>query len=54
MIGSEKVSKSYAEGLQLEEAKNINLSLFTLGAVIHALTDGKKKNKPRKINIYSL
>ena len=38
LAGSEKVSKTWAVGLTLEEAKKINLSLSTLGNVIHALT----------------
>ena len=38
LAGSEKVSKTGAVGLTLEEAKKINLSLSTLGNVIHALT----------------
>jgi kinesin family protein 5 len=40
LAGSEKVSKSGAEGRRLDEAKNINLSLSTLGTVIYRLTDG--------------
>jgi len=39
LAGSEKVSKTQASGLQLEEAKSINQSLATLGKVINALTD---------------
>ena len=38
LAGSEKISKTGAVGLTLEEAKKINLSLSTLGNVIHALT----------------
>ena len=38
LAGSEKVSKTGAVGLTLEEAKKINLSLSTLGNVIHSLT----------------
>ena len=38
LAGSEKVSKTGAVGETLEEAKKINLSLSTLGNVIHALT----------------
>ena len=38
LAGSEKVSKTGAIGETLEEAKKINLSLSTLGNVIHALT----------------
>ena len=40
LAGSEKVSKTGAVGETLEEAKKINLSLSTLGNVIHALTQG--------------
>ena len=34
LAGSEKVSKTGASGMRLEEAKNINSSLTTLGMVI--------------------
>ena len=37
LAGSEKVSKTGASGSRLEEAKNINSSLTTLGMVINAL-----------------
>ena len=37
LAGSEKVSKTRAIGVTLEEAKKINLSLSNLGNVIHAL-----------------
>ena len=40
LAGSEKVSKTGAVGETLEEAKKINLSLSTLGNVIHSLTQG--------------
>lgn len=46
LAGSEKILKSGAQGQQLEEAKNINLSLTTLGKVIIALTDPKTKHIP--------
>ncbi len=41
MAGSEKVSKTGAEGSVLEEAKNINKSLSALANVISALADAK-------------
>lgn len=37
LAGSEKVSKTHAMGVTLEEAKKINLSLSNLGNVIYAL-----------------
>jgi len=40
LAGSEKVKKTGASGQTLEEAKNINKSLSSLGMVINALTDG--------------
>ncbi len=44
--GSEKVSKTGAEGTILDEAKNINKSLSALGNVIAALADGNKSHIP--------
>lgn len=41
LAGSEKISKTGAAGQVLEEAKNINKSLSSLGNVINALTDPK-------------
>jgi kinesin family protein 5 len=41
LAGSEKVGKTGAAGQTLEEAKNINKSLSSLGNVINALTDSK-------------
>jgi kinesin family protein 5 len=41
LAGSDKISKTGAQGQTLEEAKNINKSLTTLGKVIVALTDKK-------------
>ena len=41
LAGSEKVSKTGARGTRLEEAKNINKSLTSLGMVINALCDGQ-------------
>ena len=43
---SEKVGKTGAEGIILEEAKNINKSLSALGNVIAALADGDKSYIP--------
>lgn len=40
LAGSEKLSKTGAKGQSLTEAKNINLSLTTLGRCIKALTSG--------------
>lgn len=39
LAGSEKISKTNVVGKQLEEAKNINKSLTTLGLVINALVE---------------
>lgn len=44
--GSERQSKSGAEGATLKEATKINLSLSTLGNVISALVDGKSTHIP--------
>ena len=46
LAGSEKLSKSAAEGKRLDETKNINKSLSALGNVICALTDGKSAHVP--------
>ena len=42
LAGSEKVKKTGAAGTRLEEAKNINKSLTTLGMVINGLVDGSQ------------
>ena len=39
LAGSEKVSKTGAEGFRLKEGCNINKSLTTLGLVISTLAD---------------
>ncbi|KAK2727831.1 hypothetical protein QYM36_008344 [Artemia franciscana] len=46
LAGSEKVGKTGAEGVVLDEAKNINKSLSALGNVISALADGNKSHIP--------
>ncbi|CAG9314875.1 unnamed protein product [Blepharisma stoltei] len=46
LAGSEKVGKTTLEGIRLEEAKKINKSLAALGAVITALSEGKKSHIP--------
>ena len=46
LAGSEKIQKTGAVGQTLEEAKNINKSLTTLGKVIVALTDKKATHVP--------
>ena len=51
MAGSEKVNKTGAKGTLLEEAKNINKSLSSLGNVINALTDGKSTHIPYRDSI---
>jgi kinesin family protein 5 len=46
LAGSEKVSKTHAEGKLLDQAKQINKSLACLGNVINALTDPKINHIP--------
>jgi kinesin family protein 5 len=46
LAGSEKISKTQVSGQQLEEAKNINKSLTSLGIVINALTEKEKGHVP--------
>eukprot|EP00759_Apiculatamorpha_spiralis_P058428 PhF_6_TR9206/c1_g1_i1/m.14426/K10396/KIF5; kinesin family member 5 len=43
LAGSEKVSKAETEGMRLNEAKQINLSLFALRQVVTALCENKKR-----------
>ena len=38
LAGSERITKSQAEAMRAEEAKNINTSLSALGRVINALS----------------
>lgn len=38
LAGSEKISRTEAQGLRLSEAKNINKSLLALGKVVNSLT----------------
>lgn len=46
LAGSEKVGKTGAEGKLLDEAKQINKSLSSLGNVINALTEAKIGHVP--------
>lgn len=41
LAGSEKISKTHVQGKELDEAKNINKSLTTLGLVINALVESR-------------
>ena len=45
LAGSERLSKSFSEGIRLEEAKNINKSISALGNCIAALANENKKIK---------
>jgi kinesin family protein 5 len=51
LAGSEKISKTGAQGDRLEEAKKINQSLSALGNVINALTDGKSSHIPYRNSV---
>ena len=46
LAGSERASKTGAQGEQLKEGANINKSLSTLGNVISALVEGKAAHVP--------
>ncbi|EKF37991.1 kinesin, putative [Trypanosoma cruzi marinkellei] len=46
LAGSERVSKSHAEGKTLDEATHINGSLLVLGKVVAALTDKSSQHVP--------
>lgn len=59
LAGSERVSKTHAEGKTLDEATHINRSLLTLGKVVTALTDNAqhapfRESKLTRILQYSL
>ncbi|KAG5498545.1 hypothetical protein JKF63_02831 [Porcisia hertigi] len=59
LAGSERVSKTHAEGKTLDEATHINRSLLTLGKVVAALTDNAqhapfRESKLTRILQYSL
>ena len=49
LAGSERVSKSGADGQTFEEAKAINSSLSILGNVINALSSESEKGKTRHV-----
>mmetsp|Transcript_27410 Transcript_27410/g.87833 ORF Transcript_27410/g.87833 Transcript_27410/m.87833 type:complete len:869 (-) Transcript_27410:75-2681(-) len=40
LAGSERIKKTGSEGVMLDEAKSINLSLTTLGKCVHSLSEG--------------
>jgi len=42
LAGTEKVSKSGADGVAFDEARNVNLSLASFHKVIHALTENQR------------
>jgi len=44
--GSERISKTGAEGVRMKEGIKINVSLSALGNVISALVDGKSTHVP--------
>lgn len=46
LAGSERVKKTNAKGKRLEECKNINQSLSTLGKVISSLCEKNRKYIP--------
>ncbi|KPI83744.1 putative kinesin [Leptomonas seymouri] len=59
LAGSERVSKTHAEGKTLDEATHINRSLLTLGKVVAALTENAqhapfRESKLTRILQYSL
>ncbi|CAL6058217.1 Kinesin-6 [Hexamita inflata] len=43
LAGSEKISRTEAQGLRLSEAKNINRSLLALGKVVNSLTSTSQR-----------
>ncbi len=50
LAGSERLSKTFSNGLRLEEAKNINKSISALGNCIAALAQEKRRKKGSFIN----
>lgn len=46
LAGSEKMAKTEAEGLSVDEAKTINTSLFALGKVVSALSAPREPGSP--------
>ena len=46
LAGSERVSKTGAEGIRLKEGSMINMSLLTLGTVIYKLSEGGRGHIP--------
>ena len=46
LAGSERQTRTAAEGQTLEEGKLINKSLSALGNVVNALTDGRSNHVP--------
>jgi hypothetical protein len=45
LAGSERLAKTKAEGVRMKEGISINVGLLTLGNVISALSDPKRKTK---------
>lgn len=49
LAGSENVQHTGVKGKMLEEAKSINKSLISLGRLIHAINENKRRTKGRQI-----